>query len=238
MTFAKNILLPLIIIFLISALCFVFGAGTYVMDYTLKNMPDSLEQGSGAKDAPAVLKNNTKITVAPITELDHFKGNSDAKIALIEYSDLECPYCQSFHETMKDVVSKNPNEFVWVFRNFPLSIHKGAQIKAEAAECVASIGGNDIYWEYIDLLYQNLSATSDDLPKLAASLGVSDTEVSKCIASGKFKDKVKSDYDSGTVAGITGTPGTVILNKDTKKTTLIPGAFDYNQVLDLIETVK
>ena len=238
MTFAKNTFLPLVVIFLFAGLSFVFGAGTYIMDYTLKNMQDSAGQDNGNKKAPEVLKNNAKINVTPITDADHITGDAEAKIVLIEYSDLECPYCQTFHETMKDVIAKSPNEYAWVFRNFPLSIHKGAQVKAEAAECVASVGGNDKYWDYIDLLYQNLTATEDSLPKLAASLGLNEASIAECIASGKFKEKIKADYDSGTLAGITGTPGTIIFNTETKKSTLIPGAFDYNQVLDLIETVK
>ena len=238
MKFAKDTLLPLVLIFLISALSLIFGAGTYVMDFTLKSMGESGGTGANTETAPEVVKNNAKIAVAPISDIDHIKGNIDAKIALIEYSDLECPYCQTFHETMKEVIAQNPDEFVWVFRNFPLSIHKGAQAKAEASECVASLGGNDKYWEYIDALFNDLTATTESLPALAASMGLDEAAITDCISSGKFKDKVKADLDSGSVAGITGTPGTVIYNKDTKKTTLIPGAFDYNQIMDLVETVK
>ncbi len=108
------------------------------------------------------LKNNTalpegvtkgKLSVSPLSETDHIRGNKDAEFILFEYSDLDCPFCKQFHTTMKETVSKYPEDLAWVYRHMPIdNLHPTAREKAEASECVASISGNDTFWKYIDEL--------------------------------------------------------------------------------------
>ncbi len=76
------------------------------------------------------------ITVVPITDDDWVRGNPDAKITLIEYSDYECSFCSRFHPTAQQVIDEYPDDVNWVYRHFPLtSIHPTAVARAEAAEC-------------------------------------------------------------------------------------------------------
>jgi protein-disulfide isomerase len=84
-------------------------------------------------------------------EGDHIIGNPNAPILIIEYSDLECPYCKKFGETMKEIVAESNGEVAWVYRHW--IVHQGAVAKAAAAECVAKIKGNDSFWKYIDLVF-------------------------------------------------------------------------------------
>jgi protein-disulfide isomerase len=108
------------------------------------------------------LKNNTalpegvtksKLSVSPLSETDHVRGNKDAEFVLFEYSDLDCPFCKQFHTTMKETISKYPEDLAWVYRHMPIdNLHPQARAKAEASECVASISGNDTFWKYIDEL--------------------------------------------------------------------------------------
>ena len=89
-----------------------------------------------------------------ITDSDNIKGPKDAKIALVEYSDFDCPYCKTFHVTANEFVTRN-TDAVWVFRHYPLrSAHPDAQKKAEAAECVKKLSGQEKFWEFTDALYQ------------------------------------------------------------------------------------
>ena len=75
-----------------------------------------------------------------MTKEDWVFGNRNAEIALIEYSDLECPFCKKFHPTAQQVVDEYKGKVMWVFRHYPLSFHANAQKEAEASECAAELG--------------------------------------------------------------------------------------------------
>lgn len=94
------------------------------------------------------------ITLAEVTEEDHIRGSFDAPFILVEYSDIDCPYCARFHETMTQVMNTygDSGQVAWVYRHFPLTqLHPNAGLKAEASECFAELGGNDTFWNYLDI---------------------------------------------------------------------------------------
>ena len=84
-------------------------------------------------------------------EGDHIIGNPNAPIIIVEYSDLECPYCKKFGDVMKEIVSESNGDVAWIYRHWV--VHSTALPKAAAAECVAKIKGNSAFWEYIDLVF-------------------------------------------------------------------------------------
>jgi len=95
----------------------------------------------------------------PVTSADHMIGSPDAKIIIVEYSDLDCPFCKSFHSTMHEIInglenSDVPIEIAWVYRHYPIpQLHPGAFKKAEETECAWEQGGNDSFWKYTDRLF-------------------------------------------------------------------------------------
>lgn len=108
---------------------------------TMKSELSKLKAGEG-----------TSIDIAPINEEDFVKGNADARYALIEWSDYECPYCGRFQEAATQLVAGD-TDVKWVYRQFPLdSIHPNTRDKSIAALCVGQIGGNDSFWEFSDRL--------------------------------------------------------------------------------------
>ncbi len=146
----------------------------------------------------------------PVSQEDHIIGNSNAKITIIEYSDLDCPFCQRFHITMKQVIASN-SDVAWVYRHFPLtSIHPDAFKKAEATECAWDQGGNDAFWTYTDSLFERTYSVSE-LSNLAGSLGLNTNTFNTCLSSGKFAAKVQADLTDGSGVGARGTPYSVIL---------------------------
>ena len=90
---------------------------------------------------------------------EHIIGNPDAPIMVIEYSDLECPYCKRFGGVMKEVVAESNGDVAWVYRHWV--VHQGAIPKTGAAECVARLKGNEAFWKYIDLVF-GLMKTEED----------------------------------------------------------------------------
>lgn len=180
--------------------------------------------------------------VAPVTEDDYIKGNRNARIALIEYSDTECPFCKRFHSTAQQAVDEYPDDVMWVYRHFPLDqIHSKARKQAEAIECAGKLAGNDGFWALTDKIFEvtpsNNGLDNSTLPDLAADVGLNSSAIKTCIDSGEMAQNVEEDYQSGLKAGVTGTPGNILLDTKTGETQLIPGAVPYPQIQQAIDAM-
>ncbi len=177
------------------------------------------------------------VTVSEVSDSDHLLGSPNAELVIVEFSDIDCPYCAVFHATMHKIMDEyGPNgDVAWVYRNFPLdSLHPDARAKAESAECVASLGGNDAYWDYLDALFAR-TETLADLPSIAAEFGVDQTAFNACVSEKRFADKVTAHGDEAMAAGGRGTPYSVIVAKD-GATYPINGALPYDVIKQTIET--
>lgn len=173
--------------------------------------------------------------VAPVTDADWVRDSRDARIFLIEYSDIDCPFCKRFHPTAQQVVDAYPDQVAWVYRHFPLAqLHPDAPKKAEAVECAADQQGEEGFWKFLDKLIE-ATGTLDDVPQLAQSVGLNGSQIKTCLDSGKYTSKVDSHQQSGIKAGVTGTPGNILLDTQTGKTQLIPGAVPFEQLKSSID---
>jgi len=162
--------------------------------------------------------------VKPVdADVDNIRGNPDAVISVIEYSDFECPFCQRHHPTMQQLVDEYDGKVNWVYRHFPLSIHPGAQKAAEATQCAREQGGNDAFWEYADALFEK-GTSAAMLPQIATDLGLDATKFNDCLSSDKYAQYVADDMSGGASAGVRGTPGNIVYNNKTKESRLVSGA--------------
>jgi|GEM_PF-4382096 len=180
---------------------------------------DEQAQADQQKKAAEQAKN-----VPGLQASDHVRDdNRSADVLLIEYSDFECPFCHAFDPTAKEFVKKYPN-VAWVYRQFPLNIHAGAQKKAEASECVAKLGGNTAFWNFSDALIKaGTQYPVKDLGKLAQGVGVNETAFQKCLDSDEMATVVSAQTQTGLNSGVTGTPGNILLNTKTGKVRPIAG---------------
>jgi len=154
--------------------------------------------------------------IPAVSESDHIRGPRDAEIVVIEYSDFECPFCERFHPTMKQALEEYGDKIAWIYRQFPLiSIHPRAFPSANASECVANLGGNDAFWKFTDTVFGNQEKylTDDGLAEAAVASGVKKDEFTSCYSAKKFESVVTSQQSGGEAAGITGTPGSFVINK-------------------------
>ena len=178
----------------------------------------------------------------PISKDDHIRGNPDALVKIVEYSDTECPFCKRFHETMKQVMDEygKDGKVAWVYRHFPLDqLHPvKARNEATALECAGDQGGNDKFWAYADRLYEitpsNNGLDPAELPKIAQYVGLDVSKFNTCLTSGKFTKHIEEDVQNATATGGNGTPWSIVVGAKNKKYPL-SGAQPYASVKQLID---
>lgn len=182
------------------------------------NAPAQPAQGNNqAAGNPQAIAQAPTGKIKPISDADHIRGSKDAKVAIVEYSDLECPFCKQFHPTMQEITKTYGDKVNWVYRHFPLDFHQNAQKEAEASECVNELGGNDAFWGYIDKMFEKTTSNGtgfalDKLDDLAAEVGVNQQQFQNCLDSNKYEKHVKDDIADGTSGGVNGTPATFIIS--------------------------
>lgn len=177
--------------------------------------------------------------VAPVTTQDHVRGNPQAEVVIIEYSDTECPFCKRFHETMQQVMTQYGDRAAWVYRHFPLDqLHQKARSEAVALECANELGGNEAFWKYTDRLFEitpsNDGLDAAELPKIASYIGLDVSAFRTCLSSGKYDAHVEADVQNATATGGNGTPWSIVVTKSGKKFPL-SGAQPYEEVVKLID---
>jgi protein-disulfide isomerase len=190
-----------------------------------------------AQPAEGKLSEDQAKKVPPVTEEDHIKGSLEAKVFIIEYSDFECPFCAKFHPTAQQALEEYGDDIAWVYRHFPLdTLHPRARPAAEASECVADLGGDDAFWEFADYLLENqeTALSEDGLVEAASEAGISAANFSECFESGKFEQVIEDDYQEGSTAGVTGTPGNFIMNSK-GEAWIIPGAVPFASLQEVID---
>lgn len=165
-----------------------------------------------------------------ITDKDHIRGEKDAPVVLVEFSDFQCPFCQKVHGTLKQLVEDYNGQVAWVYKHLPLdSLHPYARLAAEASECAAD---QDKFWEYADELYAGQSSLSPEfLVTIAEKIGLNADRFEVCLNSDKFAQEVKEDEQEAISVGITGTPGIYVND------TLIKGAVPYENFKQVIDSI-
>lgn len=188
-----------------------------------KNDKASQEEANKAREKAA--EEGAKNVPRPSAE-DHMRGEKDAPVTLIEYSDFSCPFCGRHHTTAKQLVEESEGKVNWVYRHFPLGFHDPAATnQATASECVAEVGGEEKFWEFADLLYENQSVGErEDLADLAEEIGVDASKVLTCLESEKYVKVVQDQLTEGQNSGVMGTPGNILINNETGETKALSGA--------------
>lgn len=193
------------------------------------------ERANPSAVAPTPTPAAVAITPPPVTEEDHVRGDKDAPLTFIEYSDYECPFCKRFHPTMLQMMDEYEGKVKWVFRHFPLSFHDPlATSEATATECANDLAGNDAFWAMGDLIFERTTSNGNgllvsDLTDFAEELGMNRGAFESCMSSGKFTAHIQQEQASGAAAGITGTPGSFLIDAQ-GNAQLISGAVPYEQI--------
>jgi protein-disulfide isomerase len=198
------------------------------------------EQKADQPEAPRGPSEDQLKKMPKVSAKDHQRGAKRAKITFVEYSDYECPFCNKFHPTMKQIMDEYGKQVKWVYRHFPLdALHKNARKLSEMSECIAKYGSEDKFWQFSDQLYKTIAddtsiAEIDNALDLTAQIGVNRSQVKSCLDGGEMADKVDQQVEAAKKAGISGTPGTIMITKDGSYE-LIPGALPFDSLKQKIE---
>lgn len=170
----------------------------------------------GARSNPVSVNdahNNFDLEAVPtVSADDNTRGFANAAVKLIEYSDIECPFCQNYHEELLTLVEREPlANFSWTYRHFPLTqIHQDAYRYAVASECA---GNQNQFWPFLDTLTNQVGndkrLSDEDLATLASQVNVNQNQFSSCIENNETADVVTSHSSQAFDAGATGTPFSV-----------------------------
>ncbi len=205
--------------------------------YTQEDVQKLVAEALAAEAQPtAPAPAPTEYKVPEITDEDHVRGNKDARYTIVEYSDFDCPYCQRFHDTAKQLVEENEN-VNWIYRDFPLRSHDpSATNKAVASECVAEVAGNDAFWMYADaLMAGTVQNTSESFADAAEKVGADRAAFLECYDNQETLAEVRAEMNAGANAGVSGTPGNFLLDNETGDVQYIPGAVPASRITGLME---
>lgn len=174
-------------------------------------------------------------SLRPPDASDHVRGNPEASVTLVEFSDLECPFCARLHPTLKQLVAKRA-DVKWVYRHFPLtSIHSRALGAAIASECIGKLGGNDAFWAFTDSIFANQrNLNTSFYEQSATEAGIDAGAFKACTSDRSVVQEIRADLDEAVGTGGRGTPFAVVVTAGGQ---LIPfsGALSYGQVNGLVD---
>lgn len=189
-----------------------------------------------SREAPS--KNSTSVSsgeLLKVAEDDWVKGNKEAKVTLIEYSDFQCPACGAYYPIVKQLNHEIGDKIVFAYRHFPLrQAHPNAELAAQAAEAAGRQGK---FWEMHDMLFENQkewsnqSSPKETIGKYAQSLNFDIERFKSDLDSKEVKGKVNNDYQSGIKARVNSTP-TFFLNGNK-----LDNPRNYEEFKDLIQKV-
>ena len=222
----------------VGAAILAVGGGTWAA----ARAPGALTPGEVQARDPKFYAWYTKLPVRPLTELVtpgcHAKGPTNAAVAIIEFSDFQCPFCAKAYRDLRDVMRFRPDVSL-VFRHFPLdtscnsqvrgSLHPYACLAACAAECAAQQGR---VWEDHDTLFDNHEhLTREDLFRYARDVSLEIPAFRTCLDDPATRARVDEDVQAGARAGVSSTP-TLFINGRAVQGALERAYYDYALVIE------
>jgi len=225
----NSIAIPIAIVLgfaMIAVAIFFSGSGPSAQRAIVETGGDQVSE-----QAPGIIR--------PVDETDYIKGKPNAPIMIVEYSDYECPFCKAFHDTMNMVMDEygGSGDVAWVYRQFP--ILGPTSIRAtEAAFCVGELGGNSAYFAFSDAIFEREAGDRTNMTRLSDYANIAGVDVEafeECLDSGRMANRVEAAVEDGRVAGIQGTPHSIVIVGDQQA--VINGAQPYSVVRGIIETL-
>lgn len=195
----------------------------------------AITMGGGIKKEEAILpvpEQPSEEDTTATTNLDNdpILGKAgEAKVAIVEFSDYECPFCKRFHEeTYSDLIKEyvESGKATYTFRDYPLSFHEpNASLAAGVASCIEKAKGDSAYFAFGQAYFKGTVSngkgmTPEALDGLIRAAGTDPKSIRACAETKEAKDEITKDIADGSEAGVSGTPSFIIgtVDKDGKVT--------------------
>lgn len=157
----------------------------------------------------------------------YIQWSGDAKILIVEYADLECPFCKRMHDdlTLQNIQKKYGDQLAYTFKHYPLPFHPLALPAAHTAECVAELRWSEGYYKFIDRVFSFDTPSETNIDTILTEMNLNNETVRACIRDEKFRKKIEGQINQGiSFFSINGTPGNVIINTKTGNYEIVSGA--------------
>lgn len=221
-TIKKSTYKMLIIGITISLIAVAFFSGYTLGSQTVQPLViQENQQGNPTTPQPTQTPPTEATRVFISLSDDPVKGNPNAPVTMVEFSDFQCPFCGRFYTQTLPQIQQNyvdSGKLKLVYRDFPLeSIHPNAKGAAIAAECADE---QKMFWPYHDKLFGDQaqwvslsqSDAADTFKQYASDLGLNPENFNSCLDSQKISDEINQDLQNGSNYGVTGTPAFFIGN--------------------------
>lgn len=193
-----------------------------------KEMAEKKKRAEGEK-IKAFYENPLK----PVIRKDELiRGNKNAPLTLVEYSDFECPYCSRGYDTMVQLLQKYGDKIRFVYKHLPLSFHKHAMLAAQYYEAIR-LQSEEKAIKFHDEIFKNQSSLQKGesfLNQIAKKIGVNMKKLKKDYKLESVQARINEDMEEAKKLGVNGTPG-FLMNG-------IPGAYSVDQFDKIIEKLK
>ncbi len=164
--------------------------------------------GSGAvAQAPPAAPPAPVVTEVRLARTSVVLGSANAKLAIVEFTDYECPFCDRFNKSVLPQLKSNyidKGTVKIISRNFPLAFHANARGAALAATCAADQGAYEAMRAGLFASHQALSPAL--YTKLAGDSGLDMTRFELCIKDAANAQRIQDDIDYAGSLGVSGTP--------------------------------
>jgi len=180
-----------------------------------------------------LLSRNNSAFQLTLEQEDHFKGNQNASIVLVEYSDFSCSYCAYFFPIIEELVANYGNELLFIYRHLPF--HENSYLASLVSEAA---GNQNAFWQMAEKLYSNqqewanLQDPSEIFISYAQELNLDIEQFKNDLNSREIEQKVKNDFNSARKYNLTYTPSFFVNG------VLINNPSSYEEFAKIIENAR
>lgn len=161
-------------------------------------------------------------------------GNAQARYTLVEYADLECPYCKAYFSVLKAWIDAHP-EVNWKWQHRPLAIHEPtATREAWLAECAGRTNGNEGFWRAVAWIYANTRGNGEG-PPVSAALPETSPKLKACLDNPDVGEAVQAQAEAASRAGIEATPTVKLVDHSSGKTIVLEGTIEGDALLSAMD---